>query len=110
MFDHQDLRRDPDTGKLTVAIMQAEDELAAIGAIIGAGWAGARSMTATSGPCISLMAEFAGLAYFAEIPCVVWDITRIGPKGSRESLSITSYYLLQGGVWKLWFSCAAICR
>ena len=79
MFDHQDLRKDPETGKLTVAIMQAEDELAAIGTIIGAGWAGARSMTATSGPGISLMAEFAGLAYFAEIPCVVWDITRIGP-------------------------------
>jgi 2-oxoglutarate/2-oxoacid ferredoxin oxidoreductase subunit alpha len=79
MFDHQDIRKDPDTGKLTIAIVQAEDELAAVGAIIGAGWAGARSMTATSGPGISLMAEFTGLAYFAEIPCVIWDITRIGP-------------------------------
>jgi 2-oxoglutarate/2-oxoacid ferredoxin oxidoreductase subunit alpha len=79
MFDHQDIRKDPETGKLTIAIVQAEDELAAIGAIIGAGWAGARSMTATSGPGISLMAEFTGLAYFAEIPCVIWDITRIGP-------------------------------
>ncbi len=79
MFDHQDLRKDPETGANTVAIMQAEDEIAAIGAIIGAGWAGARSMTATSGPGISLMAEFTGLAYFAEIPCVVWDVTRIGP-------------------------------
>jgi len=79
MFDHQDLRKDPETGGNTVAIMQAEDEIAAIGTIIGAGWAGARSMTATSGPGISLMAEFTGLAYFAEIPCVVWDVTRIGP-------------------------------
>ena len=79
MFDHQALRKDPETGANTVAIMQAEDEIAAIGTIIGAGWAGARSMTATSGPGISLMAEFTGLAYFAEIPCVIWDVTRIGP-------------------------------
>lgn len=63
----------------TIAIIQAEDELAAAGMIIGAGWAGARSLTATSGPGISLMSEFAGLAYFAEIPCVIWDITRMGP-------------------------------
>ena len=62
-----------------MAVVQAEDELAAIGMIIGAGWAGARAMTATSGPGISLMAEFTGLAYFAEIPCVIWDITRTGP-------------------------------
>lgn len=73
------LRRDPDTGKSMVAVIQAEDELAAMGMIIGAGWAGARAMTATSGPGISLMAEFAGLAYFAEIPCVIWDVTRMGP-------------------------------
>lgn len=79
MMDHLDLRKDPETGKNTVAIVQAEDELAAIGMIIGAGWTGARALTATSGPGISLMAEFAGLAYFAEIPCVVWDITRTGP-------------------------------
>ncbi len=63
----------------TYAIVQAEDELAAIGMIVGAGWAGARSMTATSGPGISLMAEFAGLAYYAEIPIVVWDVQRVGP-------------------------------
>ncbi len=63
----------------TVAVIQAEDELAAAGMIIGAGWAGARSMTATSGPGISLMAEFAGLANFAEIPIVIWNITRMGP-------------------------------
>jgi 2-oxoglutarate ferredoxin oxidoreductase subunit alpha len=79
IFDHQGLRKDPETGLNTVAIMQAEDEIAAIGGIVGAGWAGARSMTSTSGPGISLMAEFTGLAYFAEIPCVIWDITRIGP-------------------------------
>jgi len=79
MFDHQALRKDPETGLNTVGIMQAEDEISAIGTIVGAGWAGARSMTATSGPGISLMAEFTGLAYFAEIPCVIWDVTRIGP-------------------------------
>ncbi|MEZ4667387.1 MAG: 2-oxoacid:acceptor oxidoreductase subunit alpha [Anaerolineae bacterium] len=79
IFDNQGMRKDPDTGLNTVAIMQAEDEIAAIGTIVGAGWAGARSMTSTSGPGISLMAEFSGLAYFAEIPCVIWDITRIGP-------------------------------
>jgi len=66
-------------GKATFAIVQAEDELAAIGMVIGAGWAGARSMTATAGPGISLMSEFAGLAYYTEIPAVVWDIQRVGP-------------------------------
>jgi len=66
-------------GRATFAIVQAEDELAALGMVIGAGWAGARAMTATSGPGISLMAEFAGLAYFAEIPAVVWDVQRVGP-------------------------------
>ena len=73
------LRTDVETGKPTYAIVQAEDELAAIGMVLGAGWAGARSMTATSGPGISLMAEFIGLGYFAEIPAVVWDIQRMGP-------------------------------
>jgi 2-oxoglutarate ferredoxin oxidoreductase subunit alpha len=66
-------------GKATFAIIQAEDELAAIGMVLGAGWAGARAMTATSGPGISLMGEFAGLAYYAEIPGVIWDIQRVGP-------------------------------
>jgi len=66
-------------GKATYAVIQAEDELAAAGMIIGAGWAGARGMTATSGPGISLMQEFIGLAYFAEIPAVFWDINRVGP-------------------------------
>jgi 2-oxoglutarate ferredoxin oxidoreductase subunit alpha len=66
-------------GKATFAVVQAEDELAAIGMVLGAGWAGARSMTATSGPGISLMAEFAGLGYFAEIPGVIFDVQRSGP-------------------------------
>src|SRR5450755_2485223 len=71
-------RIDPN-GKATFAVVQAEDELAAIGMVLGAGWTGARAMTATAGPGISLMAEFAGLAYYAEVPGVVWDIQRVGP-------------------------------
>jgi 2-oxoglutarate ferredoxin oxidoreductase subunit alpha len=74
----KEYRINPD-GKATFAIVQAEDELAAIGMVLGAGWAGARSMTATAGPGISLMAEFAGLAYYAEVPGVIWDIQRVGP-------------------------------
>src|SRR6201981_3790574 len=74
----KEYRIGPD-GKATFAIVQAEDELAAIGMVIGAGWAGARSMTATAGPGISLMSEFAGLAYYAEVPGVIWDIQRVGP-------------------------------
>ena len=73
------LRIDPATGHKNFAFMQAEDELSAIGIVIGAAWNGARSFTATSGPGISLMSEFLGLAYFAEIPAVVWDIQRSGP-------------------------------
>lgn len=73
------LRKDEETGKQTYAIVQAEDELAAAGMIIGAGWAGARAMTSTSGPGVALMAEFAGLAYYAEIPIVIWDVQRMGP-------------------------------
>lgn len=74
-----DMRHDPETGQATYAIVQAEDELAAIGMVLGAGWAGARAMTATSGPGMSLMGEFAGLAYFAEIPSVIWNVQRVGP-------------------------------
>src|ERR1700758_1935978 len=74
----KEYRIGPD-GKATFAIVQAEDELAAIGMVIGAGWAGARSMTATAGPGISLMAEFAGLAYYTEVPGVIWNIQRVGP-------------------------------
>lgn len=80
LIDYADrFRKDPETGKATFAIVQAEDELAAIGMAIGAGWAGARALTSTSGPGISLMNEFAGLAYFSEIPVVVFDVQRVGP-------------------------------
>jgi 2-oxoglutarate ferredoxin oxidoreductase subunit alpha len=72
-------RRDPATGRRTFAVVQSEDELAAIGMALGAGWAGARAMTTTSGPGISLMAELAGYAYYAEVPCVVFDVQRAGP-------------------------------
>ena len=72
-------RHVPETGKATYAIVQAEDEISAIGMVVGAGWAGARAMTSTSGPGISLMGEFAGLAYYAEVPGVVFDIQRVGP-------------------------------
>ncbi|MBA3915049.1 MAG: 2-oxoacid:acceptor oxidoreductase subunit alpha [Acidobacteriales bacterium] len=74
----KEYRIGPD-GKATFAIVQAEDELAAVGMVLGAGWCGARSMTATAGPGISLMAEFAGLSYYAEVPGVIWDIQRVGP-------------------------------
>lgn len=72
-------RRDPVTRKASFAIVQAEDEIAAIGMVLGASWAGVRAMTTTSGPGLSLMTEFIGYAYYAEIPAVVWDIQRIGP-------------------------------
>jgi 2-oxoglutarate ferredoxin oxidoreductase subunit alpha len=71
-------RTGPD-GKATFAVLQTEDEMAAAGAVLGAGWAGARAMTATSGPGLSLMSELAGLAYYAEIPAVIWDVQRVGP-------------------------------
>ena len=79
MIDYLKQYRIGPDGKATFAVIQAEDELAAIGMVLGAGWAGARAMTTTSGPGISLMGEFAGLAYYAEIPAVVWDIQRVGP-------------------------------
>lgn len=72
-------RIDPETGKATFAVVQAEDEMAALGMALGAGWAGARSMTSTSGPGISLMGEFAGLGYYAELPAVIFDVQRVGP-------------------------------
>jgi len=72
-------REDPSTHEKRISVVQAEDELAAVGMAIGAGWAGARSMTSTSGPGISLMAEFTGLGYYAEVPVVIFDIQRIGP-------------------------------
>lgn len=95
------LRKDPQTGKNTYAVVQAEDELAAIGMAVGAGWAGLRSMTSTSGPGLSLMTEFAGLAYYSEVPLVVWDIQRVGPstglptRTSQGDLSMV-YYLGHG--------------
>jgi 2-oxoglutarate ferredoxin oxidoreductase subunit alpha len=79
MIDYMKEHRITPDGKATFAIVQAEDELAAIGMVIGAGWAGARAMTATAGPGISLMSEFAGLAYYVEVPGVIWDIQRVGP-------------------------------
>ncbi|HEX6487999.1 MAG TPA: 2-oxoacid:acceptor oxidoreductase subunit alpha [Candidatus Dormibacteraeota bacterium] len=72
-------RVDKETSEKKIAVVQAEDELAAVGMAIGAGWAGARAMTSSSGPGISLMAEFAGLAYYAEVPVVIFDVQRIGP-------------------------------
>jgi 2-oxoglutarate ferredoxin oxidoreductase subunit alpha len=73
------LRKDPETGKSTFAVVQAEDEISAVGMAIGAGWGGLRAMTSTSGPGLSLMTEYLGLAYSAEIPVVVWDVQRMGP-------------------------------
>ena len=79
MNDYFPMLRNREDGKHTYAVVQAEDELAAIGMTVGAGWSGLRAMTSTSGPGLSLMTEFAGLAYYAEVPIVVWDIQRIGP-------------------------------
>src|SRR5579862_8836713 len=78
-IDYAKRYRIEEDGKATFAVVQAEDELAAIGAVLGAGWAGARAMTSTSGPGISLMAEFAGLGYYAELPGVIIDVQRTGP-------------------------------
>lgn len=94
---YRDKLRDHDS----MAVIQAEDELAAIGMVIGAGWAGGRAMTATSGPGVSLMAEFAGLAYFAEMPAVIWNIQRVGPSTGLPTRTcqgdvLFSYYLGHG--------------
>jgi len=72
-------RRDPETGKATYAVIQAEDELAALGMVLGAGWVGARAMTSSAGPGISLMSEFTGLGYYTETPAVIFDVQRCGP-------------------------------
>lgn len=93
----KDLRVDKETGKSTCAVVQAEDELSAIGMIVGAGWMGARAMTSTSGPGISLMAEFSGLAYFAEVPAVIWDVQRMGPSTGLPTRTS------QGDVLKAYF-------
>ena len=89
--------RKREDGKNTYAVVQAEDELAAIGMAIGAGWAGLRAMTSTSGPGLSLMTEFAGLAYYGEVPVVIWDVQRVGPstglptRTSQGDLTFTHY-------------------
>ena len=95
------LRTDPETGNTTCVVVQAEDELAAVGMVVGAGWAGLRSMTSTSGPGLCLMAEYLGLAYFAEVPIVIWDVQRVGPstglptRTSQGDLSL-SYFISHG--------------
>jgi len=95
------LRKDPDTGKNNFAIVQAEDELASIGMAVGAGWAGLRSMTSTSGPGVSLMTEYMSLAYFAEVPLVLWDVQRVGPSTGLPTRTcqgdlLLNYYLGHG--------------
>jgi len=94
------LRKKQD-GKATYAVLQAEDELAAIGMAVGAGWAGLRAMTSTSGPGISLMSEYSGLAYFSEVPIVVWDVQRVGPSTGLPTRTaqadLTSTYFLGHG-------------
>lgn len=95
------LRQDPETGKNTFAIVQAEDELASIGMAVGAGWAGIRAMTSTSGPGVSLMTEYMSLAYYAEVPLVLWDVQRVGPstglptRTGQSDLNLT-YFLGHG--------------
>jgi 2-oxoglutarate/2-oxoacid ferredoxin oxidoreductase subunit alpha len=88
------LRKDPETGKNNYSIVQAEDELAAIGMALGANWNGARSFTATSGPGVSLMSEFLGLAYYAELPVVLVDVQRSGPSTGMPTRTQQSDYIL----------------
>lgn len=88
-------------GRKNFAVVQAEDELASIAMVVGAGWAGARAMTATSGPGLSLMSEAAGLAYYAEIPSVIWDVQRVGPSTGLPTRTmqgdlLKAYYLSHG--------------
>lgn len=101
LIDHVAEHRKTEDGKNTFAIIQAEDELAALGMALGAGWAGARSMTSTSGPGISLMSEFAGYGYFTEIPTVVFDIQRVGPSTGLPTRTsqgdlMSTYFLSHG--------------
>jgi 2-oxoglutarate ferredoxin oxidoreductase subunit alpha len=97
LIDYLPKLRKREDGKHTYAVIQAEDELAAIGMAIGAGWAGLRAMTSTSGPGLSLMTEFAGLAYYGEVPVVIWDVQRVGPstglptRTSQGDLTFTHY-------------------
>ena len=97
LLEYLPVLRKREDGKNTYAVIQAEDELAAIGMSIGAGWGGLRAMTSTSGPGLSLMTEFAGLAYYAEVPVVIWDVQRVGPstglptRTSQGDLTFTHY-------------------
>ncbi len=95
------LRKDEETGKNNFAIVQAEDELAAIGMAVGAGWAGLRAMTSTSGPGVSLMTEYLGLAYYAEVPLVLWNVQRVGPSTGLPTRTgqgdLTMHYFLGHG-------------
>ena len=88
------LRVDPETGERNYVVLQAEDELAAIGMVIGASWNGARAFTPTSGPGISLMNEFLGLAYYSEVPCVVFDVMRVGPSTGMPTRTQQCDFLL----------------
>jgi len=100
------LRKDPETGKFNFAIVQAEDELAAIGMAVGAGWAGLRAMSSTSGPGISLMTEYMSMAYYTEVPLVLWDVQRVGPstglptRTAQCDLNLT-YFLGHGDTQQL---------
>lgn len=97
-------RVDKASGKATFSIVQAEDELAALGMALGAGWAGARSMTSTSGPGISLMNEFIGLGYYAEVPVVIFDVQRTGPSTGLPTRT------MQGDVMKAAYASHGDCR
>ncbi len=97
LIDYLPQLRKREDGKNTFAVIQSEDELAAIGMAIGAGFSGMRAMTSTSGPGLSLMTEFAGLAYYSEVPVVIWDVQRVGPstglptRTSQGDLTFTHY-------------------
>jgi 2-oxoglutarate ferredoxin oxidoreductase subunit alpha len=97
-------RKDPDTGKATYAVIQAEDELASMAMVVGAGWAGARAATSTAGPGISLMSELAGLAYFAEIPSVIIVVQRMGPSTGLPTRTC------QGDMWKAYHLSHGDCK
>jgi 2-oxoglutarate ferredoxin oxidoreductase subunit alpha len=106
-------RMDKTTGKATFAIVQAEDEIASLGMVVGAGWAGARAMTATAGPGISLMGEFAGLAYYAETPAVIFDVQRVGPSTGLPTRTaqgdlLTTAFLSHGDTKHIMISPASV--
>ncbi len=96
-----ELRKDKETGEQTYVVVQAEDEIAAAGMLVGAGWGGLRAMSATSGPGLSLMNEYLGLAYFAEVPLVLWDVQRVGPSTGLPTRTaqgdLTEVYFMSHG-------------